>query len=342
MLKIVLLFCLFFINSYASEGSWFMLGASSDATSSSLQRDGESIYTYEANGTWNEYNSTNIGTIKAGSGFWLKSNETSRTITMNTSTIQKNLTLGWNFVSPVKDSWNIQNDFPNIDFGWRYTNGDWQLYNQQNKDYGFVSFNTISLGEGVWLNVDYSGKIGNYSVLIQNGIFDEFSKNYTVSEVQEAFLDDVKNLFDLSFYTDITKSNLSDFVIGLKLTRVATNSVYYYFITVATTSNNPYVELQKTNGSLGTSNIDKPIEISNNTIKLNFHKIVKYLIDSDYYTLKEMQDRFGMKSAYKMEVYGRNLEIIGGKKLTQDELLNGTKNFSNTNSKKIEGTLIIK
>jgi len=93
---------------------------------------------------------------------------------------------------------------------------------------------------------------------------------------------------------------------------------------------------------LGTSNIDKPIEVSNNTIKLNFHKIVKYLIDSGYYTLEEMQDRFGMKSAYKMEIYGRNLEIIGSKSLIQDELLNGTKNFSTTNSKKFEGTLVIK
>jgi hypothetical protein len=157
----------------------------------------------------------------------------------------------------------------------------------------------------------------------------------------------------MGFDINANNSNLNDFLIGLKLTRIATNSVYYYFIKVDSEHpfSSPYVVLSKENGSIGGALVENPViekNSSNTTMKLNFNKIVKYLykytpfdIPENSSSLEELKKRLQMKSDYKVEVYGRYLDIIGSKKLTSSEMINNTYNFP-IGSSKLEGILTIK
>jgi len=321
---------------------WNMLGVTTDTASGAfVANSNEVAYTYKS-GTWNKYDSTNTGTIKAGSGFWLYSSSEKNT-TVSASNNENLWVNGWNLVTPIDKTWDIKDNFPTVNYAWRWVDGVWKLYTKDGTNYGYTSFDGINLGEGVWVKSEHNGFLGNSPINVVDGAFEAITKTSNIASSQNELINNVKNNFDIIL--DKSNTLVPNFVIGIKMTKLSSGNYYYYVVDSAISK----VQIGKYDLSsyLGTSNISKPTEfINGNTeLKLNFNKIVDYLMNSYGYTLNEMNDRFSAKENYKMEIYISNISIKGGKNIPSPvtfQLSNTKSQTFNIGSSKIEGILTIK
>lgn len=349
MIKIfAILFLALSLNALTIKEGWNLIGVNNDTSSTSLiLNENELIYSYDGN-SWDYYTSNKSGTLEAGRGFWIKSS-TTRNIDLTASNSNDiSISNKWELISPVSTMDLSTND--KISYAWKYTGGqdsvgEWKLYHPTLSQNTFGTFTTAEIGEGVWIKSN-NASIGNTSVYIKNGDFGTVSKTSSLAQTKEAFLEDIKNTYDISFDIDKQKSNLDLFMIGIKLTKLSTNSEYFYFVKVDTsnskTLSSPQVDLQKSTGEgLGGALIPAPmLELTNNTLVLNFHKISKFLIDYNWYSLEDLKDRLSVKTDYKIELFTRNLEILNSSKTSSSLTL--VNNLFPEGSNKIEGIISIK
>lgn len=346
---------------------WNMLGATGElSTSALISNQNERIWVYDA-GVWDYYTTTKVGTIQSGSGFWLNS-DTNKTYTLpQLAGSGKFWAKGWNLLSPNVTNWTLSaNRFPTVSFGWRYISGEnkWLLYTPQDNSYNFDKLETVSLGQGVWFRSDtHNAMVGDSGIVVTNGDFgsiEKGKKNDFSSDVQikkQELLSVVENNFNTTFSIDVSKSNTQTFQIIVKLSKPSTSESEYFYIVnggvntdIGTGSfEKPYVKLDKypnpdnesAAGRLGVPDGVLTL-VNNNYLKLNFNKIVEWLINTNHKTTDEMINRFNQTSTYKYEIFATNLALLNSTQLTQTTPLAGGTYNPPTGTYKIEGIISVK
>lgn len=319
---------------------WNLLGAKGDLrVGDFVSNEIERVFLYD-DGSWSVYTiSQRDDVIPSGRGFWYYSSTFWDYEPPLENGNDYDLVVGWNLVSPNETTWDLR-DFSSIVYGWKYQNQEWLLYS---KNSTARDFSSVEFGEGVWLYNEPNMLIGNTSLNVSNGNFGTINKSVINSTNTTELIDGIKNIYDFTFKLN-NGIVLDNFRVGIKVTRGS--SEYFYFVTVNSTNlvaNPPLVELLKADGSrLGTRQVEAPvIEFldGGEKFKLNFHKIVKYLIPN-YYSYEEMRDRFGNTGDLRYEIYGYNIPFNGASILTENVTVN--RYIFPAGSSKISGTLRIR
>ena len=334
-----------FLNSASIDlnTGWNLVGVKDNISTTEIIDTSDEVIHYYDGENWDYYTSLKTGIIPKGSGIWLKSS-TFRNLDIGTSTFTKELINEWELITSTNGSLDLSID-PSIHYAWKYNNEKWSLYHPSLSQDKFSTFTNIKEGEGVWIkrtNFD----IGNSKLFIKNGNFGTVNKDGSTATTEIEFLEDIKNIYNMKFKIDENTSDLDYFVIGIKFTRLSTNSEYFYFVEVNTDDNktlaSPKVDLKKANGeAIGGALIEAPmLELNNSILTLNFHKISKYLMKYDYYNLEQLKDRLSTNTDYKIEIYTYNLDLENSSKISSKiQIVN---NLFPVGSSKVEGILSIK
>ncbi len=187
--------------------SWELSGTGGDVDISKGDIKDNVIWAYQE-GEWKTTIDTplvkKLTSLKGGEGFWIKNRQTLPNLKKSDSYSWKE---GWNLVSPVFRKWNLKEKFKSsLPFAWKYNSKDrWMVYFDKDVK-GFKKFESVSVGEGVWIYLPKMDiKLDNQPLLCENGScydIDTTSGKYKIYLKTKSFNKELMFGFDLYRYSN--------------------------------------------------------------------------------------------------------------------------------------------
>ena len=346
-------------NISIEKNIWQLVGTDSNVSISSLNLNTQDLIWTYTNNDWychkKDINTTSLcnqlSDLKGGDAFWvLSSYDYNLSISDASVNTEKNITSGWNMISPVIADINVSSYFnsDSITSVWTYNNS-WKVWTKDgtHTNSNIATLETISINEGAWVNAsaDFSSSyitFGTKSTNLTNGYFDRVTKSSS---------DDIEDIWNISFQID-SSVNYSDFEIAVKFTKNSSGAIgeiVYdglsitdkvvsspsYILVSGTKLGQNSIDLQidqNNNVSLYNGVLDNAIALSNNTLTLNLGTIMKTQNSVSESTFKAASD-------YNLTIVSDKLNIVNSKSTTLSNIT--TFNYTYTSKDGIEGILEI-
>jgi hypothetical protein len=226
-MKKITLLALILFNLYG----WELKGVSSDTNISNTN----SIIWIYRNNQWftsvRRANLNHIDMLKAGEGYWINEGSIDSDLSDTNVTIKR----GWNLISPTSDELNLTT-IPSVLLAWKYNNNQWLIYNKNGENYGYSTFEKVSIGEGVWIYSNNEAVINaknftfsNYALTCQNGICNNINitnPSYKIGLVINQYNRDLKFGFDLYRPSNNTHYKLAFGPFQVDENSIKTSSIY--------------------------------------------------------------------------------------------------------------------
>jgi len=250
---------------HIKEG-WNMLGVTQNSSSADfISNSGEYIYSYNL-GQWRLCHTNQNCTLYAGEAFWLFATNSRSAREMVPSGDFVNWQSGsWSFVTPTVSPWYFDEAFPTVELAWRYDDG-WMVYSdvEQNE---FERFDSVGVGEGVWVKSTHNGFIGSSAVNITNGDFGTLTKRAQTIYSKDLLKAEAKNTYDMRF--DLVETLPQEFSMVLKIVKNNSSTVHIRInVNSQWPLENPYISVKSSTASASGIVIDKNFLQTNSTKNL--------------------------------------------------------------------------
>lgn len=314
------------------NNEWHLIGTRNDINTSSLNlKLGDLLWKYD-NSQWQylrkgySYNLalSEMTSIKAGEGFWIKPSSDYNLSIPDSSFQNKTLQTGWNLLSPAVQDINLTQIYTTSQtpYAWSYENATWHLWQFD----GTKAFETVKLNQGYWLYyAAQSISIGTKQTPLSKGTFTTVTHNSTAN---------VEDIWNISF--KVTLQNITSFNIGIKFLKKSTGA-YGEFIYAGLSLQNGvltkptylFIKGQKGDGTTATTQFDNIYDPSN--LRINSISLTGDILTLKLGTIMQNQtlapaSTFKAISDYNITIVPQTLAIVEGSSKTLTNLAG----FSNT------------